>query len=54
MSIGDKLLKSAAAGGLTPSENFNTVTYSGNGTADRAITVGFQPDYIVIKKSKIN
>ena len=49
MSIGDKLLKSAAAGGLTPSENFKAITYSGNGTAGRAFTVGFQPDYIVIK-----
>ncbi len=34
-----------------PSDSFNIVTYSGNGTADRAITVGFQPDYIVIKRT---
>ena len=50
MSIGDKLLKSAAAGGLTPSENFKAVKFSGNGSAGRAGTVGFRPDYIVVKK----
>jgi len=32
-----------------PSENFNTVTYTGDGTAGRAVTVGFQPDYVWIK-----
>ena len=50
MSIGDKLLKSAAAGGLTPSENFNIVLYTGN-SSDQSITgVGFQPDFVWLKE----
>jgi len=48
MSIGDKLLKSAAAGGLTPSENFKTVIYTGNG-GTQTIEVGFKPDLCWIK-----
>ena len=35
---------------VTPSEHFNTVLYTGNNTADTAITgVGFQPDWTYIK-----
>ena len=29
---------------VIPSEHFNTVTYTGDGTSGRAITTGFQPD----------
>jgi len=33
-----------------PTDYFNTVTYAGDGTADRSITgVGFQPDWVWIK-----
>ena len=50
MSIEDKLLGAPAAGGITPSDNFTTVTYSGN-SSTRAITgVGFQPDFVWIKE----
>ena len=35
---------------VTPSENFNTVIYSGNGSASQSITgVGFKPDFVWIK-----
>ena len=48
--INDKLLKgAAAAGGLVPSENFNIVTYTGNGSTQAITGVGFQPDLIWIK-----
>ena len=51
MSIGDKLLKSAAgAGGLTPSENFTTVTYTGNSGTQAITGVGFKPDWVWIKE----
>ena len=53
MSISDKLLKSAAAGGLTPSENFTTVTYSGNGGANAITGVGFKPDWVWIKQRDV-
>jgi hypothetical protein len=34
-----------------PSEHFNTVLYTGDGTADQSITgVGFQPDFLWIKR----
>ena len=38
----------AGAGGLTPSENFKVVTYTGNGGTQN-IDVGFQPDLVWIK-----
>ena len=39
-----------ASGGLTPSENFKVVTYTGDGAATHAITgVGFQPDVVWIQ-----
>ena len=49
MSIGDKLLKSAAAGGLTPSENFKVITYTGTGSSNSITGVGFKPDFVWIK-----
>ena len=33
----------------TPSENFNTVTWTGDDSDGRAITVGFKPDFVWIK-----
>ena len=40
----------AGAGGLTPSENFKVVTYTGDGTSSQAITgVGFKPDFVWLK-----
>ena len=51
MSINDKLLKSAAgAGGLTPSENFKVVTYTGNSSSQAITGVGFKPDLVWIKE----
>ena len=49
--INNKLLKgAAAAGGLVPGENFNTVLYTGNGATTQSITgVGFSADFIWIK-----
>jgi len=38
-----------------PSEHFNTVTYTGDGSSSRNITgVGFQPDWLWIKNRDIN
>ena len=39
-------IPSAAAAGITPSEHFNTVTYTGNGTSQSITGVGFQPDFV--------
>jgi len=33
-----------------PSDYFNTTLYTGNGSTDRAVTVGFQPDWIWCKE----
>jgi hypothetical protein len=50
MSLGKKKMQMQGAAGVVPSENFNTVLWTGNG-ASRSITgVGFQPDLIWIKK----
>ena len=50
MSIEDKLLGAAAGGGgITPSDNFTTVTWTGDAVDDRAITAGFQPDMVWFK-----
>ena len=49
MSIGDKLLKSAAAGGFTPSENFGITLYTGDSSTIDINTLGFQPDLIWTK-----
>jgi|9_EtaG_2_1085328.scaffolds.fasta_scaffold08029_2 hypothetical protein len=37
----------------TPSEHFNTVTYTGNGTAQSITGVGFQPDFVWIKARNV-
>ena len=34
---------------VVPSEHFNTVLYTGNATADHAVTVGYQPDFVWLK-----
>jgi len=34
---------------IVPSEHFNTVTYTGNGTNDNSISSGFTPDFVWIK-----
>ena len=48
--INNKLLKgAAAAGGLVPSENFNTVIYSNPGLST-PISVGFGPDMVLFKE----
>jgi hypothetical protein len=39
----------AGAGGLTPSENFKVVLYTGDGTSSQFIDVGFTPDFVWIK-----
>ena len=50
MSIEDKLLGApAGGGGITPSENFNTVLYTGNGGTNAITGVGFKPDIVYIK-----
>ena len=49
MSLNKKFLNKTAS--ATVENTFNVVKFSGNGTAGRAFTVGFQPDYIVIKKT---
>jgi hypothetical protein len=50
MSFSKRLLSSAPAA-FVASENFNVVTYTGDGTTSKAITgVGFQPDFIWIKE----
>ena len=38
-------IPSAAAAGITPSEHFNTVLYTGNGSTNAITGVGFQPDF---------
>ena len=53
MSIEDKLLGAPAGGGITPSENFNTVIYDGNGSANPITDVGFQPDFVWIKQRDV-
>ncbi len=49
MAVNKRLLQGAAAGGLTPSENFKVVTYTGDGTSSQFIDVGFTPDFVWIK-----
>ena len=38
----------AGAGGLTPSEKFKVVLYTGDGTSSQFIDVGFTPDFVWI------
>ena len=40
----------AGAGGLTPSENFKAVTYTGNSGTQPITGVGFKPDLVWIKE----
>jgi hypothetical protein len=35
---------------VKPQENFNVVAYAGDGSDDRSISVGFQPDFVWLKK----
>ena len=37
---------------IVPSEHFNVVTYNGNASDNRAITLGFQPDLVISKRSQ--
>ena len=54
MSLGKKkMLSQGGAGALVPSDNFNTVLWTGNNTA-RTIPVGFQPDLIWLKNRNNN
>ena len=39
-----------AGGAIVPSDNFNTVLYTGNSTARSITTVGFKPDFTWIKR----
>jgi len=41
--------KNLTACAVTPSEHFNTVLYTGDGSAQDITTVGFQPDWVWIK-----
>ena len=52
MAINKRLIGAGATGtgGLTPSENFAVVTYTGDGSSSRTITCGFQPDWVVFKR----
>tara|TARA_R110002074_G_scaffold32991_5_gene91902 strand:- start:56 stop:1153 length:1098 start_codon:yes stop_codon:yes gene_type:complete len=52
MGLNEKFFKSAA-GGITPSENFNTVLYTGNGGTQSITGVGFQPDFSWIKARSV-
>ena len=50
MAVNKRLIGGAAAAGpLTPSENFKVVTWTGDGVDDREIEVGFQPDFVWFK-----
>ena len=49
MAINKKLFIKSAAGGVTPSENFNVVEYTGNGTTTKEVSVGFTPDWVWVK-----
>ena len=39
---------------VTPSEHFNPVIYTGDGSAQDITTVGFQPDFTWIKNRSAN
>lgn len=49
MGINKKLFTGAAAGGLVPSENFDTVIYSGTGATQNITSLSFSPAMIWIK-----
>jgi len=48
MGLNEKFFKSAS-GGIVADENFNTVTYTGNGSSQAISSVGFQPDMVWVK-----
>tara|TARA_R110000824_G_scaffold185210_2_gene366178 strand:- start:117 stop:1130 length:1014 start_codon:yes stop_codon:yes gene_type:complete len=47
--FGQSLLSGAFGSAFDPTENFNTVLYTGDDTAGHAITTGFKPDLVWIK-----
>ena len=49
MSFNKRIL-SAGAADLVPSENFSIVTYTGTGSSNSITGVGFQPDFVWIKR----
>ena len=49
MGLNEKFFKSAA-GGITPSDHFNTVLYTGNNSTQAITGVGFAPDFTWIKQ----
>lgn len=49
MSLGKRLISTAAAGGIVGTDNFNTVLYSGNSSTQSITGVGFRPDFVWIK-----
>ena len=51
MGLGkSKILSQGAAGGIVGTDNFNTVTYTGNGSTQSITGVGFQPDFVWVKE----
>jgi len=48
MSVNKRLIPGAKSQ-LVPSEHFAMIEYTGNNTGGRSITVGFQPDVVLIK-----
>ena len=55
MSLGKKkMLSQGGAGAIVPSENFNTVLFTGNGASGRTVTVGFEPALIWQKFRNFN
>lgn len=51
MAINKRLIKSNDGGAVVvPTENFNTVIWSGDGTTNRSINVGFAPDWVWVKE----
>jgi len=51
MGLGKKkMLLQSAAGGVVPSDNFNTVLYPGNSSTQAITGVGFAPDFVWIKR----
>jgi hypothetical protein len=49
MAINKRLLVKPPSSGVTPSKNFKTVIYTGNGGTQAITGVGFQPDFVWIK-----
>jgi len=49
MAINKRLLVKPPSSGVTPSENFKVVLYTGNGGTQSITGVGFKPDFVWIK-----